>query len=166
VFGPRGGTIVQLLVVLALPSAVIANTLMSSRVAFALGRDRAAPHFLARVNKGGTPGTALIASSAVAGLFLLGGAFEKVIAVCAFLFVASYALSFASVFVLRRREPNADRPYRAWGHPWTTGLVLVGSLAFMGGVVAADPRTGLVALGLVAVSYPIFRIMVGSGSRV
>ncbi|MDB4891363.1 MAG: amino acid permease-associated region [Gemmatimonadetes bacterium] len=166
VFGPRGGTIVQLLVVLALPSAVIANTLMSSRVAFALGRDRAAPHFLAQVNKGGTPGTALIASSAVAGLFLLGGAFEKVIAVCAFLFVASYTLSFASVFVLRRREPNADRPYRAWGHPWTTGLVLLGSLAFMGGVVVADPTTGLVALALVAVSYPIFRIMLGSGRRV
>jgi basic amino acid/polyamine antiporter, APA family len=145
--------------VIALPSAIIANTLMSSRVAFALGRDGAAPHFLARVNAGGTPGTALIASSAVVGLFLLGGAFEKVIAVCAFLFVASYTLSFASVFVLRAREPAVDRPYRAWGHPWTTGLVLLGSIAFLGGVVAADPTTGLVALGLVAVSYPIFRMM-------
>jgi len=159
VFGPRGGTIVQLVVVLALPSAVIANTLMSSRVAFALGRDGAAPHFLAQVNKGGTPGAALITTSAVVGLFLLlGGAVEKVFAVCAFLFVASYTLSFTSVFVLRRREPNADRPYRAKGHPWTTGLVLVGSLAFMGGVVAADPGTGLVALALVAVSYPVFKM--------
>jgi APA family basic amino acid/polyamine antiporter len=135
---------------------------MSSRVAFALGRDGAAPHFLASVNKGGTPGTALIASSAVAGLFLLGGAFEKVIAVCAFLFVASYTLSFASVFVLRRREPLADRPYRAWGHPWTTGIVLLGSVLFLGGVVASDPKTGLVALGLVAVSFPIYRLMLGS----
>jgi basic amino acid/polyamine antiporter, APA family len=159
VFGARGGTLVQVIVVIALPSAIIANTLMSSRVAFALGRDGAAPHFLARVNAGGTPGTALIASSAVVGLFLLGGAFEKVIAVCAFLFVASYTLSFASVFVLRAREPAVDRPYRAWGHPWTTGLVLLGSIAFLGGVVAADPTTGLVALGLVAVSYPIFRMM-------
>ena len=159
VFGPRGGMIVQLVVVLALPSAVIANTLMSSRVAFALGRDRAAPHFLAQVNKGGTPGAALLTTSAVVCLFLfLGGAVEKVFAVCAFLFVASYTLSFTSVFVLRRREPNADRPYRAKGHPWTTGLVLVGSLAFMGGVVAADPGTGLVALALVAASYPIFKL--------
>jgi APA family basic amino acid/polyamine antiporter len=165
VFGPRGGALVQILVVLALPSAVIANTLMSSRVAFALGRDRAAPHFLAQVNRGGTPGTALVASSAVVGLFLLGGAFEKVIAVCAFLFVASYTLSFASVFVLRRREPATERPFRAWGHPWTTGLVLVGSLAFLSGVVAADPTTGLVALALVAVSYPIFRMMPGSANR-
>ena len=162
VFGPRGGILVQILVVMALPSAIIANLLMSSRVAFALGRDRAAPHFLAQVNAGGTPGTALIASSAVVALFLLGGAFEKVIAVCAFLFVASYTLSFVSVFVLRWREPKAPRPFRAWGHPWTTGLVLVGSITFMGGVVAADARTGFVALVLVAVSYPVFRMVKNS----
>ena len=159
VFGPRGGVLVQILVVIALPSAVIANTLMSSRVAFALGRDRAAPHFLTKVNAGGTPETALLASSAVVVLFILTGAFEKVIAICSFLFVASYTMSFASVFVLRRREPAAARPYRAWGHPWTTGLVLLGSVVFLGGTVAADPKTGLVALGLVAVSYPLFRAL-------
>ena len=159
VFGPRGGTVVQILVVVALPSAVIANTLMASRVAFALSRDGAAPRFLSSVNAGGTPSTALLASSIVAALFLLTGAFERVIAVCAFLFVASYTLSFASLFVLRAREPNTPRPYRAWGHPWTTGLVLLGSVVFLAGTVAADPKTGLLALGLVAISYPAFRIM-------
>ncbi|MEP6730910.1 MAG: APC family permease [bacterium] len=159
VFGSRGGTLVQILVVVAMPSALIANTLMASRVAFALGRDGAAPRFLAKVNAGGTPGAALVVSVAVTGLFLLGGAFEKVIAVCSFLFVASYTVSFASVFVLRRREPAAARPYRARGHPWTTGIVLLCSVAFLGGTIVADPKTGLVALGLVALSYPVFRAL-------
>jgi APA family basic amino acid/polyamine antiporter len=159
VFGASGGTLVQLLVVLALPSAVVANTLMASRVAFALGRDRAAPGLLSQVNAGGSPGVALVASACAAALFLLTGTFERVIAVCAFLFVASYALSFASLFVLRRREPDAPRPYRAWAHPWSTGLVLAGSVAFLAGTVAADPRTGLVALALVALSYPVYRGM-------
>ena len=159
VFGPRGGMLVQILVVLALPSAIVANTLMSSRVAFALARDRAAPFFLSQVNAGGTPGAALIASSVVVALFLLSGAFEKVIALCSFLFVASYTMSFASVFVLRHREPMVPRPYRARGHPWTTGLVLLGSIVFLAGTIAADPKTGLVALALVAISYPVFRLM-------
>ncbi len=159
VFGSRGGTLVQLLVVLALPSAIVANSLMASRVVFALGRDEAAPRLFAKVNDGGTPSAALLASSAVGALFLLTGAFERVIALCAFLFVASYTLSFASVFVLRHREPGAPRPYRAWGHPWTTGLVLLGSIAFLGGTVAADAKTGLVAVGLVAVSYPLYRVL-------
>ena len=159
VFGSRGGILVQLLVVLALPSAIVANSLMASRVVFALGRDDAAPRLFAKVNDGGTPSAALLASSAVGALFLLTGAFERVIALCAFLFVASYTLSFASVFVLRHREPGASRPYRAWGHPWTTGLVLLGSIVFLGGTVVADPKTGLVAVGLVAVSYPIYRAL-------
>ncbi|MDB4916278.1 MAG: amino acid permease-associated region [Gemmatimonadetes bacterium] len=158
VFGPRGGTLVQGLVVIALPSAIVANTLMASRVLFALGRDKAAPGWLSTVNAGGTPGAALLASSIVAGAFVLSGAFEKVITICAFLFVASYSISFASVFVLRRREPHAPRPYRAWGHPWTTGVVLAGSIVFLGGTVIADPRNGLIALGLVAVSYPVYRM--------
>lgn len=159
VFGPRGGILVQVLVAVALPSAIVANSLMASRVAFALSRDRAAPTFLSAVNAGGTPGAALVTGSAVAGLFLLTGAFERVVGVCSFLFVASYTMSFASVFVLRRREPDAPRPYRAWGHPWTTGLVLAGSVAFLLGTVYADRRTALVAVGLVVVSYPVFRLI-------
>ena len=159
VFGARGGTIVQVVVVLALPSAIVANMLMASRVAFALGRDGAAPGLLSNVNAGGTPGPALFASAAVGGLFLLGGKFEQVIAVCSFLFVASYTMSFASVFVLRHREPDTLRPYRARGHPWTTALILIASVVFLAGTVAADPQTGLVALGLVVISYPVYRVL-------
>ena len=59
----------------------------------------------------------------------------------AFFFVANYTLSFISVFVLRRREPDRPRPYRAWGYPWTTGLALAGSVAFLAGAVASDTRT-------------------------
>ena len=158
VFGSAGGTVVQLLVVLALPSAVVANALMGSRVAFALGRDGAAPTWLAGVNAGGTPGRALAVTMVVAGLFLLTGTFERVIAICAFLFVASYAMSFTSVFVLRHREPGTPRPYRARGHPWTTGLVLAGSVAFLAGTVLADPMSGVIALALAAASYPVYRV--------
>jgi len=161
VFGPWGGAVVQGIVVLAMPSALVANTLMGSRVAFALARDGAAPGALSGVNAGGTPGGALAATVAMTALFLLTGTFERVVAVCAFLFVASYALSFASVFVLRRREPALARPWRAWGHPWTTALVLAGSLVFLAGTVAADLRTGLVALVLVALSWPVHRALAG-----
>jgi len=159
VFGSSGGTIVQLLIALALPSAIVANTLNASRVIFAMGEDRLAPAWCARVNRGGTPDAALLASSVVAALFLLTGTFERLIAICAFLFVASYALSFASVFVLRRREPDAPRPYRAWGHPWTTAIVFAGSVVFLAATLAADTRGAtIVAVALVA-SYPAFRII-------
>jgi APA family basic amino acid/polyamine antiporter len=79
--------------------------------------------------------------------------------VLAFFFVANYILSFISLFVLRRREPDKPRPYRAWGYPFTTALALIGSLLFLAGAVLADTANSLYALLLLAVSYPVFRLM-------
>jgi APA family basic amino acid/polyamine antiporter len=81
-----------------------------------------------------------------------------VLAVTSFFFVANYTVSFISLFVLRRREPEAARPYRAWGYPWTTGLALAGSLAFLGSAIVGDMKNSLWALGVLAASYPIYRI--------
>src|SRR5437867_3471499 len=155
-FGPRGDEVVRIVVALALPSAVNACLLMSSRVLFGVSRDGLGPAVATRVNAGGTPTVALVLSALVSLAFLATGTFQSVIAVAAFFFVADYALSFLAVFVLRRREPSATRPYRARGHPWTTGLVLAGSIAFLLSAVAGDTRNSLYALGLFAVSYPAF----------
>jgi len=155
-FGPRGDEVVRIVVALALPSAVNACLLMSSRVLFGVSRDGLGPAVATRVNAGGTPTVALALSALVSLAFLATGTFQSVIAVAAFFFVADYALSFLAVFVLRRREPSATRPYRARGHPWTSGLVLAGSIAFLLSAVAGDTRNSLYALGLFAVSYPAF----------
>jgi APA family basic amino acid/polyamine antiporter len=53
--------------------------------------------------------------------------------------------------VLRRREPSMERPFRAWGYPWSVAVVLAGAVAFLIGVLMADTRTALVATGLLAV---------------
>src|SRR5207237_5677288 len=111
------------------------------------------------VNRGGTPDVALLISSLLATLFIITGTFETVIAKLAFFFVANYTLSFVSLFVLRRREPAAERPYRAWGHPVTTGLALVSSVAFLIGAAVMDARNSMYALVLLALSVPIYAIM-------
>jgi basic amino acid/polyamine antiporter, APA family len=61
--------------------------------------------------------------------------------------------------VLRRREPDRARPFRAWGYPWTTALALLGSMAFLAGAVASDTRNSLYALLLLAASYPGYRLV-------
>lgn len=165
VFGGHGAAVVNAIVVAALPSAVIANLLMGSRVAYGLGRDAAAPGWLGRASDAGTPRPAILLSATLSAAFLLTGTFERVVALCSFLFVAGYAMSFAAVFVLRHREPLAPRPWRARGHPWTTGAVLAGSLAFLVGVLMADVRDGLIAVGLVLASYPAFRLLGGRVAR-
>jgi APA family basic amino acid/polyamine antiporter len=159
VFGAYGAMVVQLVIVLAMPSSMVANLLNASRVIFAMGEDRLAPAACTRVNVGGTPDVAMVVSAIVAALFLLTGTFERLIALCAFLFVASYALSFAAVFVFRRREPDTPRPYRAWGHPWSTALVLAGSVVFLGTTLASDPQNAMILAVLIAASYPLYRVI-------
>ncbi|MDQ6653183.1 MAG: APC family permease [Acidobacteriota bacterium] len=160
IFGRHGDTVFRSLTILSMLSAINAYHLMATRVLFAISRDGLFAKQAATVNKGGTPTVALFTSAAIALLFIVfGQTFDKVITVLAFFFVANYTLSFISVFVLRRREPKKDRPYRAWGYPWTTALALLGSVLFLAGAIASDTRNSIYAMALLAVSYPLFRLM-------
>jgi APA family basic amino acid/polyamine antiporter len=160
IFGRHGNTIFLTLTILSMLSAINAYHLMSTRVLFAISRDGLFAKRAAEVNEGGTPTVALFTSAAVALLFIVfGQTFEKVITVLAFFFVANYTLSFISVFVLRVREPEKERPYRAWGYPVTTALALIGSVLFLIGAIASDTRNSIYALILLAASYPFFRLL-------
>jgi len=160
VFGSKGDTIFRSLTIVSMLSGINAYHLMSTRVLFAISRDGLFTKKAAEVNEGGTPTVALFLSTAVAVLFILfGQTFDRVITVLAFFFVANYILSFISLFVLRQREPDTPRPYRVWGYPVTPALALIGSIAFLVGAIAADTKNSVYALGLLAVSYPVFWMM-------
>jgi APA family basic amino acid/polyamine antiporter len=160
IFGEHGDTIFRCLTIASMLSAINALHLMATRVVFAMSRDGLFTSKAAVVNEGGTPTVSLLLSALVALLFIVfGQRFERVINVLAFFFVAQYILSFISLFVLRRREPDKPRPYRAWGYPFTTALALLGSVLFLAGAIVTDRSNSVYALLLLAVSYPVFRLM-------
>src|ERR1041384_3173827 len=141
-------------------SAINALHLMATRVVFAMSRDGLVTTKAAVVNEGGTPTVSLFLSALVALLFIVfGQTFGRVITVLAFFFVANYILSFISLFVLRGREPDKPRPYRAWGYPVTPALALIGSVLFLAGAIWADTENSVYALLLLALSYPVFRAL-------
>ena len=158
-FGMYGDTVLRSLTIVAMISAVNSNVLMAPRVLFAMSRDGLFWRGASEVNKGGTPDIALLLSSLTAVAFILSGRFEQVIAVLAFFFVANYTLSFTSLFALRRRDPHAPRPFRAIGHPWTTGLALIASVAFLLGAAISDTRNSMYALVVLAISFPVYLLI-------
>jgi len=158
-FGMYGDTVLRSLTIVAMISAVNSNVLMAPRVLFAMSRDGLFWRGASEVNKGGTPDIALLLSSLTAVAFIVSGRFEQVIAVLAFFFVANYTLSFTSLFALRRRDPHAPRPFRAIGHPWTTGLALIASVAFLLGAAISDTRNSMYALVVLAISFPVYLLM-------
>ncbi|HZV59828.1 MAG TPA: hypothetical protein VFF42_05765, partial [Candidatus Eremiobacteraceae bacterium] len=97
-------------------------------------------------------------------LFVLGS-FERVIAMLSFFFVANYTLTYISVFVLRKKEPQMPRPYRAWGYPWTTAIALIGSVLFLVGSILTDRQNAPLALGMLVLSYPVYRVLKWGAAR-
>ncbi len=164
VFGNYGDAMIRALTIVSLLSGINAYHLIASRVLYAMSRDGLFSKHVVKVNRGGTPTNALFVSTTVAVLFIIGSrTFSKIIDALAFFFVANYTMSFISVFVLRRREPDAPRPYRAWGYPFTTLLTLVISILFLCGAVASDIAGGtqgsVNALIMLALSYPVFLLL-------
>ncbi|MDQ3138415.1 MAG: APC family permease [Gemmatimonadota bacterium] len=164
-FGDRGDLVIRLLVLLSILSGVNACALMAPRVLLAMSRDRLLPVAFETVNDGGTPTVAHWTSIGVAVGFIVSGTFNTVLALCAFFFVASYTMSFLSVFALRRKEPDTPRPWRVPGYPYTTGLAVVVSVGFLVGSVVADWGNSWRSLVLLALSYPAYRIIVAARGR-
>ncbi len=158
IFGAYGDKTIRLLAILSLLSTLNAYTLTAPRILYAMSCDELFARRATRVNKGGTPTVTLLISTLVAVLFIFRS-FEQVLAALAFFFVANYAMAYISLIVLRVREPDLPRPYRAWGYPWITGIVLLGSIAFLIGAVISDQRHSLFALAILAVSVPIYLVV-------
>jgi APA family basic amino acid/polyamine antiporter len=159
VFGALGDPLVRWLTVLSMIAAINAYHLMSTRVLFGMARDRLFFRKAMEVNRGGTPVPALLVSTAVAVAFILSGTFEQVVAVLSFFFVANYTVSFVSLFVLRRREPSAERPFKVPLYPLLPAVTLLGSLAFLGGSILGDPRDSFFALLLLIATVPLFLLL-------
>ncbi len=158
-FGNYGDTTIRILAILSLLSTLNAYTLTAPRILYAMSCDELFHHRASRVNVGGTPTVTLLISTLCAVLFILSAKFSAILAALAFFFVANYSMGYISVIVLRRREPDLPRPYRVWGYPWTTLIVLLGSIAFLVGAVIADKKNSLWALAILAASYPLYLIV-------
>ena len=164
-FGARGDTIIRAMLLIGIFSGLNAYVLFCPRILYAMSRDGLFPKWGAVVNSGGTPVYGLIVSALLAIAFLVTGTFESVIAVAAFFFVLNYVFSFAAVFWLRRTMPDAPRPYRALGYPFTTAFSLLGGIAFLIGAIVSDRRNSLIAIGLLVISYPVYAWTVRPAAR-
>ena len=164
VWGPYGDPIFRSIMVISLLSCINAMQLFCSRILHAMSCDGLFFRRIAGVNAGGTPSSALLLST-IAGILFVLGTFERLIAMLSFFFVANYTLSYASLFLLRRKEPLLSRPYLAWGYPWTTGIALVASVLFLVSSIATDRENAPLALFMLVLSYPVYLVFKRVSSR-
>jgi len=98
------------------------------------------------------------------GLIMIGG-FEFLLHLSVFFYLFLYVLLIAGVIILRSRQPDADRPYRAWGYPWSTYTCLFGWILIALFQVVVEIDTAAYAAIFVAISWPVYRVLMRSGSN-
>ena len=155
-FGAFGGQAITVLALVSLAGLINASIMGAPRILYGLSRDKLFSPLVDRVNRGGTPTVALVLTSLASALLVLAGDFTILLGLAAFLYVSLYLVGIVCLFVLRRREPERPRPFKAWGHPWSTAIVLAGSIAFLVGALLNDTANSGWALLLICVSVPLF----------
>lgn len=149
--GKQGQNLITVLSVISLVPLLNAIMMMGTRVIFALGRDRLFWSRTSTVNPSGTPNIATLLTAAVAVGLIATGTFQRLIGMTSFFLAVNYALCCIALLVLRRREPDLARPYRAWGYPWSVWFVTAGSVMFLFGMLAGDVLNGIAAVGLLGI---------------
>jgi len=148
--GPAGQAIITGLSLISLPPMLNAIVMIGTRILFAMGRDGLLWRRAATVDAGGTPTIATLVTTMVALLGIVTGTFARLVSIAAFFLALNYSICSLSLFVLRRREPDRARPFRAWGYPWSAAIVLAGAVALLVGSLAGDRASALGALVLLA----------------
>lgn len=148
--GARGAGIITILSIVSLAPLLNAILMIGTRIAFAISRDNPAPRWMLAVNAGGTPTGATVVTTLLAVMLIATGTFQTLVALTSFFLAANYFVCSLALIVLRRREPDLIRPFRAWGYPWSAWIVVAGAAGFLYGTLRADPRDAIVAIILIA----------------
>lgn len=138
-------------------ASISAMILAGPRVYYAMARDGAFFSAVARVHpEFRTPPTAILAQSLWAGVLVLTGTFDQLVEYTGFAVVLFAGLAVTVLFVLRRREPDAERPFRAWGYPLAPLVFTGASFLIVVNAIWQSPGTSLTGLAIIAAGIPAY----------
>jgi APA family basic amino acid/polyamine antiporter len=158
VLGRWGAGIVSVGMALSMLVCLNGNTMTGARIPFAMSRDRCFFHALAQVHpRFRTPSTAIAVQAALAiSLMLLAQSFRQLFSLTLFAEYVFYIAATASVFIFRRKEPDAVRPYRTWGYPAVPLLFIAASLLLLYYSFRAEVKYTLLEIAMIAAGVPFY----------
>ncbi len=169
--GPSGSKIMSVGIMLSTFGAINANMLLGPRVSFAMGRDDVFFRPLGRVHVNyRTPAIAIVVQMLMSGGLVIGSAvlvstgegyedrtiFDLLTNYVIFSSSIFFMLTVLSVFVLRWKHPDWERPYRTWGYPVVPFVYVAFYGWFLVNVYKSEPTEANIGLGLIALGLPIY----------
>ena len=158
IFGEKSAKIVTFFLMISILGILNAQIMFSPRVIYSMSRDGLFFKAAQKVNSGGTPSIAMPLTGICSILLILSGkdTCEKLSDIAVFFFVMCYIAGFASIIMLRKKEPDLPRPYKVIGYPFIPWLLIVLSVMFLLGAVYQDLKSSGYALIFLVISYPLF----------
>jgi APA family basic amino acid/polyamine antiporter len=155
--GPVAVSLIAAAMLTSTFGALHISTMASSRVPFAMARDGLFLQSLARVSeRTHVPIRALMAQGIWASVLALSGSYDTLTDYVIFANWIFYGLVIASVFTIRRRMPEVERVYRAWGYPLVPVVFLLTTAWLLITTLVTAPIRSLIGIGLVLLGLPVY----------
>jgi APA family basic amino acid/polyamine antiporter len=132
------------------------SILSGARVPYAMAQDGLMFSSFGKLSVTHVPLTALIFQGILASILALSGSFDTLTDYVVFGLWIFYALVTSSIFVFRRREPDAVRPYRAWGYPVVPVVFLLVAGWLLISTIMSSPKQSFIGLGLIFLGLPVY----------
>ncbi len=160
--GTAGGTVVSAIILVSILGTVNGCFLTTPRIYFAQAADGLFFRRFAEIHpRYRTPSFAIAAQAAWSAVLVATGSYESLMDYALFAMWLAYGFMVAAVITLRRKYPDAPRPYRMWGYPATPLLFLAVTGWFLANMLITRPAASLASLGLIATGLPAWLIWKG-----
>jgi APA family basic amino acid/polyamine antiporter len=157
-FGFVAGGLLAGFTIVSLAASMSAMMIAGPRVYFAMARDGLFATSAGAIHpKFRAPAHAVIAQAIWSGVLVLSGTLSQLVNYTGFAVVLFSAVAVSAVFVLRRRQPNEVRPFRAWGYPWAPAAFVIASAAMLGSILVNTPlKSSSWGLAIIAAGLPVY----------
>ena len=157
VLGPVGASLIVFGIMCSTFGSTNGMLLAGPRSLYAGGADGTFPQKFSKVHpQFHTPYIAIITLGVWGAILTLSGTYDQITSYVVFGSWGFYAMTAVSVIILRRKMPNAERPYKAWGYPYAT-LLFVGIAGwFVYNTLVEDTRNALIGIGLLLLALPFY----------
>ncbi len=137
--GSTGEAAVAAMIVICTLGSINGNVMATTRVTYAMGKDRVFMPWTGREHKKfQTPGNALWLHAAWISVLIISGSFDMLADMMVFITWIAYGLGAIGIFMLRKKMPDLDRPYKIWMHPFVTLLFIAFTAVFLSITVYND----------------------------
>lgn len=159
IFGNIGTIIIAIMIMVSTFGCNNGLILAGSRVYYTMAQDGLFFKKAGRLNKNGVPEWALWAQCIVAAILCLSGRYGDLLDMISFVVVLFYILTIAGIFILRKKQPDRPRPYRAFGYPLLPALYIILGISFCALLIWFKPQFTWPGLIIVLLGIPIYYLI-------